>query len=47
VPLVRLPLVAVRTSGIGLAPVIPERCGAGLVLASAHGRRGPPVVCAA
>ena len=40
--LVQLPVVGDRTSGTGLTPVVPGRCGAGLVLASAHGRRGPP-----
>jgi hypothetical protein len=35
-------VVGDRTSGAGLTPATPVRCGAGLVLASAHGRRGPP-----
>lgn len=42
-----LPLVGIRTTRPGLVPTAPVRCGAGLVLASAHGRRGPPRVRAA
>jgi hypothetical protein len=37
-----LPVVGVRTTRAGLVPATPEGGGAGLVLASAHGRRGPP-----
>jgi hypothetical protein len=36
------PVDGVRTTRAGVVPPAPGRCGAGLVLASAHGRRGPP-----
>ena len=42
VALVQLPVIGGRTSGSGPTLVLRGRCGAGLVLASAYGRRGPP-----
>ena len=47
VRVVRLPVLAHRSSGPPAEAAWPRRCGAGLVLAAAYPRRGPPRALAA